>query len=193
MTSSLLFSGQCGLAGPLVRLCRCSSRCDIRLVTADTAKSTSESTTGTKECFLRGKKKLPRGASQHSSAATEEAPAKCNYLNYTSEPTRSVIITNEKEQKPTRALITEESPIHESVVLRSSGGIWLAGKGRAGIGWGGDIFCVDSALGPVTPDALLSSPAMFAAPHTRSLAPLGCTLSSHYFCYSNSSINYALE
>lgn len=84
-------------------------------------------------------------------------------------------------------------PIHENVVLCSSGDIWLAGKRRAAIGWGGDIFCVDSELGPVTPDALLSSPAMFAAPRTRSLAPLGCTLSSHYFCYSNSSINYALE
>lgn len=54
VTSSLLFGRQYGLVGPLVRLCRCSSRCDIRLVTADTAKSTSESATGTKECFRRG-------------------------------------------------------------------------------------------------------------------------------------------
>lgn len=149
-----------------------------------------------KESLLRPK--LPPGDLQHSFPVKVESPAKCNYLNYTSELTWSFIPTNEKEQKLTRALRSTDNrrvsrPIHENVVLRSSGDIWLVGKRRAVIGWDGDIFCVDSALGPVTPDALLSSPAMFAAPRTRSLAPLGCTLSSHYFCYSNSSINYALE
>lgn len=49
------------------------------------------------------------------------------------------------------------------------------------------------ALGPVTPAALISSSPMFAAPRTRSPVSLGCTLSSHYFCYSNLGINYALE
>lgn len=63
-------------------------------------------------------------------------------------------------------------------------------------------LCPASLWWPVTP-AALSSPAMFAAPRTRSHSrlpavrlsalTLRCTLSSHYFCYSNFSINYAQE
>lgn len=70
-----------------------------------------------------------------------------------------------------------------------SRGSSLVGRRRTVIGRGG-------GSGPVTPLALLSSPAMFAGGGTRSgpgPAPLGCTLSSHYFCFSNSSINYAEE
>lgn len=51
VTLSLLLNRQYRLVGPLVSLCRCSSRCDIHPVTADTTKSTSESTTGTKNAF----------------------------------------------------------------------------------------------------------------------------------------------
>lgn len=183
----LLLQRQCRLVGLFVFLCRCLSRCDIHPVAADTAKSTSASTKETKNAFRRTE--MLQSALQHSFPVKLAAPVKRNYLHCA---TKSTLILQ------IRGKISSEKhwfacPIHENVVLRSSGDIWLAGKRRTAIGCDADIFCVDSALGPVTPDALLSSPAMFAAPRTRSLAPLGCTLSSHYFCYSNSSINYALE
>lgn len=121
---------------------------------------------GDKRMLSEGEK-LPRGPSRHSSAATVEAPVKCNYLNYTSESTWSFIATNEKEQKPTRALITGESPIHESVVLRSSGDVWLVGKGRAGIGWGAVTYSVSTQRWDLLRQMPSSRPLQCLQPHAR--------------------------
>ena len=95
-------------------------------------------------------------------------------------------------------------------MVRDAGRAWWKSLGRRSrtlcplqsvIDW---RLTLSSSLmsGPVPPRAL-SSRAMFAAPRTRSISPLAarrlsaltlcCTLSSHYFCYSNFSINYALE
>lgn len=76
VNSSLLLNTQYSLVGPLVCLCSCSSRCDIHPVTADTAESTSESTTGTKNAFWG--QKYPRGHLQHAFPVREESPIKYN-------------------------------------------------------------------------------------------------------------------
>lgn len=186
-TLSLLLQRQCWLVGSFVFLCRCLSRCDIHPVDCRYCKVDLSLDQRNKECLRRTE--MLQSALQHFFPVKLATPVKCNYLHCTTESNLILQIRGKRSSEKHWF----SCPIHENVVLCSSGYIWLAGKGRTVIGCDADIFCVDSALGPVTPDALLSSPAMFAAPRTRSLAPLGCTLSSHYFCYSNSSINYALE
>lgn len=181
--SSLLFNRQCRFARSFVFLCKELSRCDIHPVTADTAVSAKESTTDTKIYFYGQKYHiLTRCQNPCQSSSTQKIT--------------SIIWTNhEMTQRKKKEHSAIEVLIQFMRRYRSTPLKWrhLIGGEEEGCGQGADIFCVESALGPITPDALLSSPAMFAAPRTRSLALLGCTLSLNYFCYSNSCINYALE
>lgn len=94
---SLLFNRQYGLVGPFVFHCRCLSRCDIHPLTPDTGKSTSESTTEKKNAFLGPE--IPWSDLQHSFPGKVEVPAKCNYLNYTSESTFTLQIRGNRSSE----------------------------------------------------------------------------------------------